>query len=107
MKNKAFTLIELLIVLSVICGLMFLITPNIAGTKDKIDKKTCAAYVELVNAQILAYYAEHDEYPAETDGDGGLAVLKDEGYIKDPKNIKGCQIEIINHIAKMVTDDEQ
>ncbi|HEY8364627.1 MAG TPA: competence type IV pilus major pilin ComGC [Haloplasmataceae bacterium] len=75
MNKQGFTLTELLIVLIVISGLMFLIIPNLTHTKSNIDDKTCDAYMELVNSQIQAYFLEHDAYPTIED-------LLSEGYIK-------------------------
>ena len=75
MNKKAFTLAEVIIVIIIISGLMFLIIPNIVTTKTKIEENFCA-YVELVNAQIQTYYLENNYYPE------SLEVLVSEGYIK-------------------------
>jgi len=76
MNKKGFTLTELMIVLIVISGLMYLVIPNITSTKNSLDKKTCDAYIELVNTQIQAYLIDHDQLPTD------LGVLMTENYIK-------------------------
>lgn len=93
MNKKGFTLGEVLIVIIIISGLMFLIIPNITNTKSKIDEKTCDVYVELVNAQISAYYLEHNEYPE------NLEILVEEGYIKSSTCPNGKIIYYNNNIA--------
>lgn len=53
MKKDGFTVLEMILVLSVI-SLIFLITlPNIQQKEQIIRKKGCEALVEVVNSQIL------------------------------------------------------
>ena len=55
MKKDGFTVLEMILVLSVI-SLIFLITlPNIQQKEQIIRKKGCEALVEVVNSQILLY----------------------------------------------------
>ena len=56
MKNeKGFTILEMMIVLSIIALIFLLTLPNIQQKEDIIRKKGCEALVEVVNAQILLY----------------------------------------------------
>lgn len=56
MKNKkAFTLIEMLIVLFIIAILLILIVPNITKNIDTAKDKSSEAYEKTVQAQVTAY----------------------------------------------------
>lgn len=63
MKKDGFTVLEMILVLSVI-SLIFLITlPNIQQKEQIIRKKGCEALVEVVNSQILLYEIDTLETP--------------------------------------------
>lgn len=75
--KKGFTILEMILVLSVI-SLIFLITlPNIQQKNKIIQKKGCEALIEVVNSQILLYELEHLETPTSID------QLIQEGYLKE------------------------
>ena len=79
---KGFTVLEMILVLSVI-SIVFLITlPNIQQKREIIQTKGCDALVEVVNSQILLYQLEHDT--AEVDMDD----LVQGGYLKE--NQRAC-----------------
>ncbi len=98
MNQKGFTLTELMIVLIVISGLMFLIIPNISNTKESLDHKSCEAYVELVNTQIQAYVIDHNMLPSD------LQTLVDENYIKSTTCFDGTSISYIDGVASITTE---
>ena len=63
-NKKGFTVLEMILVLSVI-SLIFLITlPSIQQKQKIIHNKGCEALVEVVNSQILLYEIEHLEPPS-------------------------------------------
>lgn len=76
MKN-AFTILEMIIVLSIVALLFLLTIPNIQQKKDIIEKKGCEALIEVVNAQILLYEVENLTTP------GNIEVLVNDGYLKE------------------------
>ncbi|QVK19196.1 prepilin-type N-terminal cleavage/methylation domain-containing protein [Mycoplasmatota bacterium] len=95
MNKRGFTLTELMIVLIIISGLMYLVIPNITSTKSSLDNKTCKAYIELVNTQIQAYRIDNDELPI------GLQTLVDEKYIKSDTCPDGSIIKYENGVASI------
>ncbi|AVQ33086.1 prepilin-type N-terminal cleavage/methylation domain-containing protein [Staphylococcus muscae] len=82
-QNKAFTLIEMLLVLLIISVLLILIIPNIAKQSDHIQKTGCKAQTRLVDSQIEAYTLKFNHKPNSIDD------LVREGYIKE--NQKTCK----------------
>ncbi len=100
MNKKGFTLTELLIVLIIISGLMYLVIPNITSTKSNLDKQTCEAYVELVNAQIQAYYLENNSYPLD------LQTLVADNYIKSETCPDGSIIIYEDNSARLEMTSE-
>ena len=78
MKNeKGFTILEMMIVLSIIALIFLLTLPNIQQKEDIIRKKGCEALVEVVNAQILLYEIDHLVPPT------NISQLIKGGYMKE------------------------
>lgn len=82
-KTKAFTLIEMLLVLLIISLLLILIIPNIAKQSKHIQSTGCEAQIKMVESQIEAYTLKHNKKP------DSIETLVSEGYIKS--NQKQCK----------------
>ncbi|QLK86077.1 competence type IV pilus major pilin ComGC [Staphylococcus sp. 17KM0847] len=82
-QNKAFTLIEMLLVLLIISVLLVLIIPNISKQTDHIQKTGCKAQLKLVDSQIEAYTLKFSQPP------NTIEDLVREGYIKESQ--KNCK----------------
>lgn len=59
-KQKAFTLIEMLIVLAIISILILLFVPNLIKEKAQVQKTGEAAVVKVVESQAQLYELDHD-----------------------------------------------
>lgn len=98
MKNeKGFTVLEMILVLSVI-SLIFLITlPNIQQKNKIIRSRGCEALTAVVDSQILLYEVENLETPSSID------ELIDGGYLKEGQNRcpDGSMIEVIDGQASV------
>jgi competence protein ComGC len=81
-NQKAFTLIEMLIVLMIVSVLMILIIPNLGSKSKDVQHKGCEALVSVVQTQIDAFYLEKYTYPKSLD------ELVSENYIR--KNQTYC-----------------
>lgn len=64
-NNSGFTLIEMLIVLSIISVLIILIVPNLGKSNKEVHKQGCEALVSVVQSQVQLYYFENGEYPSD------------------------------------------
>lgn len=62
-NEKAFTLIEMLIVLTIIAVLIILIVPNIANKSKQVHETGCDALQKTVQAQVSAYQLETGKTP--------------------------------------------
>lgn len=71
---KAFTLLELLMVLAIISVLMLLFVPNLSQQKEAVDQKGGAAIVKVVESQAELYELAEE-------GTASLAQLEAAGYI--------------------------
>ncbi len=75
--KKGFTVLEMILVLSVI-SLIFLITlPNIQQKNKVIHTKGCEALTSVVDSQILLYEVENLVTP------GSISDLIEKGYLKE------------------------
>ena len=96
--EKAFTLIEMLIVLLIITVLILLIIPNLAGKSKKVNKKGCSALKSMVQSQVTAYELAEGKFPANLD------ELITTGYIeKDQKSCSSKQTLQYNSTTGKVT----
>ncbi|RRN50621.1 competence type IV pilus major pilin ComGC [Streptococcus suis] len=76
MKVKAFTLVEMLVVLGIISLLLLIFVPNLSQQKDAIQKKGNAAVIKVVESQMELYELEHDK-------EATVADLQQAGYITE------------------------
>lgn len=91
-NKKGFTVLEMILVLSVI-SLIFLITlPSIQQKQKIIHNKGCEALVEVVNSQILLYEIEHLEPPS------SIQDLIQENFLREGQDRcpDGRMIEIVD-----------
>lgn len=77
---KAFTLVEMLLVLAVVSVLLLLFVPNLSKQKESIDTAGGRALVKVVESQAELYKLSHDDEPT-------LSALEREGFI-DSKQVK-------------------
>lgn len=75
--KKGFTILEMMIVLSIIAVVFLLTLPNIQQKEQIIRDRGCEALVEVVNSQILLYEIENKVIPSSIDD------LIQDGYLKE------------------------
>ena len=73
-KVKAFTLVEMLVVLLIISVLLLLFVPNLTKQKDAVDDKGKAAVVKVVESQAELYRLDKND-------DASLSKLQADGRI--------------------------
>ncbi|MGQ7389543.1 competence type IV pilus major pilin ComGC [Streptococcus suis] len=76
LKKKAFTLVEMLVVLGIISLLLLIFVPNLSKQKAAVQEKGNAAVVKVVESQMELYELEHDK-------EATLADLQADGYITE------------------------
>lgn len=97
MKKRGFTILEMILVLSVI-SLVFLITlPNIQQKNTIIQNKGCEALLKVVDSQILLYELENLETPS------SIQDLIQDGYLEQGQSRcpNGNMIGIVNGQAQI------
>lgn len=89
LKNeKAFTLIEMMIVLLIISVLILIAIPNVTKHSNSIDEKGCNAYVAMVQGQVEAFKMDEKKIPT-------ISELATDGYLpENPACPDGRDIEI-------------
>lgn len=87
-----FTLLEMIIVMSVIVAIFLLTVPNIAKTLKVVDDKSCEAQLKIVDAAILQYRLKYDQNPS------SIEVLVSEDFLSKEqlKCSSGERISISN-----------
>ncbi len=76
--NKGFTLLEMVIVVTIISILFLLTVPNIQNTLNIVSSKGCNALVKTVDSAILQYRLEYDHEPGSTADLISAGLLTDE-----------------------------
>jgi competence protein ComGC len=72
-KEKGFTLIEMLIVLTIMTSLLLIAVPNIDKNNSVVNGKSCEAMKSLVEGQVETYVIEEGSNP--------LSISELAGYI--------------------------
>ena len=75
-KAKAFTLVEMLVVLLIISVLLLLFVPNLTKQKEAVNDKGKVAVVKVVESQAELYSLDKNE-------DATLSKLQDDGRITE------------------------
>jgi prepilin-type N-terminal cleavage/methylation domain-containing protein len=65
-KKRAFTLIELMIVIAIIGILAGMALPNIKTARERARESKCFEFTSLLTRTSEIYYIEHKDYPKET-----------------------------------------
>lgn len=91
--ENGFTLIEMLIVISIISILTILIVPNLIHSNQKIESKGCEALITVVESQIKLYHFEKNTYPQ------NLEQLINEGYLKEQQTVCPNGKNIVYHAS--------
>lgn len=63
-RQRAFTLIEMVIVVAIIATLVLLISPNLLAQKDRADEQTNDAFTTTIQSQVELYEENTGKKPA-------------------------------------------
>ncbi|GGM31646.1 hypothetical protein GCM10011351_17280 [Paraliobacillus quinghaiensis] len=66
-NQKGFTLIEMLIVLTIITTLLILLVPNLADKNETLQLKGCDALIQMTENQVQSYIIDHGTYPPDVE----------------------------------------
>jgi competence protein ComGC len=89
-NNYGFTLIEMMIVLMIISILLLIAIPNMTNNNDLANQRGCDATIDLLQAQVGAYFVEHKNYPSK------LEDLKDK-YVDTIVCPNGTELILVNN----------
>lgn len=78
MQADGFTLLEMLIVVTILAILFLLTVPNIQKTIGIVDKKGCDALLKTVDAAIIQYRLDTDQSPSDTGTLVAAGLLREE-----------------------------
>ena len=74
-NGKGFTLVEILVVLSIITILLTIVYPTAKAHRDAALKKAHKAEYESINAQIMLHYLNNDAYPTAMTSSGWTGTI--------------------------------
>ena len=92
MYRRAFTLVEMLFVLSIVMILMLLVIPQVTQKLAGVKEKGCDALLDVIDAQIQLYEINEGNLP------GSVSDLIRGGYIDEKQGVcpNGKNISIIH-----------
>ncbi|MFI3283741.1 MAG: competence type IV pilus major pilin ComGC [Erysipelotrichaceae bacterium] len=61
--KKGFTLLEMIVVLSIITVIFLLTIPNIQKVLEIVDEKGCDAQLKIIDSAIIQYRLKYDIFP--------------------------------------------
>ncbi|MEL7089078.1 MAG: type II secretion system protein, partial [Planctomycetota bacterium] len=75
-RVRAFTIIELLVTISIVAVLIALLTPAIVSASSKAEEVKCLANIRSIGQATIAYTADHDrKFPVGLGNDLNLLNL--------------------------------
>lgn len=77
-QSKAFTLLEMTIVVIIISVIFLLTVPSIQKTLSVVNNKGCKAIEKVADAAILEYKMEYNEYPSSVSNLVSAGLLSEE-----------------------------
>lgn len=87
-SNKAFTLVELLVVVMILGALAAIAVPRMISGATTAKIRACETNVDLLNSTIELYYANSGQWPAQLS-----ALTADPNYFPDPEDVPVCPFE--------------
>jgi len=84
-KLKAFTLMELMIVIIILGLLAAFVLPNLTGKGEEAKKKIVCVQMNSIAQALKMYKIENSAYPTTSEG---LSVLAKKNYFEDNKEPK-------------------
>jgi competence protein ComGC len=93
-QQKAFTLIEMVVVIAIVALLILIIAPNLAGQKDRADHKTQDAFKATLQTQVDLYKDEHHQVKS-------FDELRQDGFLTE-KQLKRAEGYRINEKDEVV-----
>ena len=94
MNKKGFTLLEMILVVSVLSILFLLTVPSIQKVLEVVDEKGCNALVKVADAAIVQYRLDTGDFPDD------IYDLVNQGYLSE------SQIECTNGKSIIIVHGE-
>lgn len=90
MENKGFTLLEMMVVLTVVAAIFLLTVPNISSVMNIVNDQSCDNQLKIVDTAILEYQLAYDYLP------NNIEQLIEEGLLTEKQCVckNGCEIYI-------------
>ncbi|MHC4705846.1 MAG: competence type IV pilus major pilin ComGC [Planctomycetota bacterium] len=96
-KAKAFTLVELMIVVLILGALAAIAVPRIMGGSAAAKANGCKTNIDTINSQIELYYANNGAYPADL-----TTVTNNTAYF--PDEVPTCPMTGAEYPATLVNN---
>ena len=94
-KRKAFTLLEMIVVVMIVSILFLLTVPNISKVIESVDNKACDALTKVIDTAIVQFKLDYNTMPSSVND------LLNGGYINESQThcANGKAIRIVNGYA--------
>lgn len=105
MKKNAFTLLELLVVISVLGVLVVIILPNLVGIRARARDSALKNDMRQLKTALRLYYNDYQSYPAD-DESGNILACGIDGVSVCPNNDGSFAIGELVYMKEMPNSEE-
>ncbi len=105
-RNKAFTLIEMMIVITIIGLLMVLVLPNMVKARYQAQLTGCQFNLRAIAAALETYKTENERYPPEADWETDIFESNPAYLHPRPKCPQGGESDNYHYTLKGTTDGQ-
>jgi general secretion pathway protein G len=105
MKKNAFTLLELLVVISILGILVAVILPNLVGVRARARDSALKNDIRQLKTALRMYYNDNQKYPP-SDGSGNIIGCGATGASVCPNNDGSFGIGTLLYMKEMPTSEE-
>ena len=94
-RSRGFTLVELLVVITIIAVLIALLLPALSRAKEMAIRVRCASNLRSFGQALFEYANDYEQYPGQRNISTGLPITRSDGETSFPNAMLGWECDTL------------